>query len=69
MREKRRVMMELNGTMETNAAPLQQRAERAGRNHRLESIKRQRRRVRREKWLPGTRSLANVVAPSAETVN
>lgn len=69
MREKRTVMMELNDTTKTNAALLKQRAERAGQNRRLESIKRQRRRVRRENGLPGTRSLAGVITPHAETVN
>ena len=61
--------LELKGGNETNAARIAQRAERAERNRRLESIKMQRRRVRREKWLQGIATLANVLAPGAETVN
>jgi hypothetical protein len=61
---------ELRGASETNAAALlQQRSERAERNRRLESIKMQRRRVRREKWLQGIKSLANHFAPGVERVN
>jgi len=64
------MLMEVRGTNETTAATLlQQRSERAERNRRLESIKMQRRRVRREKWLPGIKSLANALAPKAETAN
>lgn len=63
------MMMELNGTSGTTAAHIRQRTERAERNRRLESIKMQRRRVRREKWLQGIKSLANVLAPGAETAN
>jgi hypothetical protein len=62
-------MMELRGTKETTDALLEQRSERAERNRRLESIKMQRRRVRREKWLQEIESLANPFAPGAETVN
>ena len=62
-------MMELRGTNETREALLKERNERAERNPRLESIKMQRRRVRREKWLQGIESLANVLAPGAETAN
>ena len=62
-------MMELNGMKDTNGGLLEQRSERAERNRRLESIKMQRRRVRREKWLQGIGSLANVLAPGAETAN
>ena len=63
------MMLELKGTNETNGALLQQGSERAERNRRLESIKMQRRRVRREKWLQGIKSLANALAPGAETAN
>jgi hypothetical protein len=63
------MMMELNVTNETTAALLQQRSERAERNRRLESIKMQRRHVRREKWLQRIKSLANALAPGAETAN
>jgi hypothetical protein len=62
-------MMQLNGTKETNGALLEQRCERAERNRRLESIKMQRRRVRREKWLQGIKSLARPFAPGAKTAN
>jgi hypothetical protein len=62
------MMLELNGTTNTNAALLKQRAERAERNRRLESIKMQRRRLRREKWSQSAGSLAGV-RQSAETVN
>jgi hypothetical protein len=62
-------MLELNGTKETTGALLEQRSERAERNRRLESIKMQRRRVRREKWLQGIKSLASPFAPGAETAN
>jgi hypothetical protein len=62
--------MELKSTNETTAAlRLQQRSERAERNRRLESIKMQRRQVRRAKWLQEIKSLANVLAPGAEAVN
>ena len=63
------MLMELRGTQETTDALLQQRSERAERNRRLESIKMQRRRARREKWLQEIKSLANVLAPGAETAN
>ena len=63
------MLMELRGTQDTTGALLEQRSERAERNRRLESIKMQRRRVRREKWLQGIESLANVLAPGAETAN
>lgn len=62
-------MMELRGTKETSDALLEQRSERAERNRRLESIKMERRRVRREKWLQGMESPANSFAAGAETVN
>jgi hypothetical protein len=39
-------------------------ASRAERNRRLEEIKAERRRVRREKWLKGVRSLASVLISS-----
>ncbi len=61
--------LELNGRNETNDARLAQRAGRDGRNRRLESIKMQRRRVRREKWLPGMKALANGLGPSAGAGN
>ncbi|HEV7903534.1 MAG TPA: hypothetical protein VGO96_06815 [Pyrinomonadaceae bacterium] len=62
-------MMELTSTTKMTDALLEQRSERAERNRRLESIKMQRRRVRREKWLQGIKSLANSFATGAETVN
>ena len=62
-------MMELTSTTTLTGALLEPRSERAERNRRLESIKMQRRRVRREKWLQGIESLANVLAPNAETAN
>lgn len=61
--------MELNSTMKTTGARLQQRAARAERNRRLESIKMERRRARREKWLQGIKSLASVLSQRAEMAN
>jgi hypothetical protein len=61
-------MMELTGTTKTNAR-LRQRTARAESNRRLESIKQQRRRARREKWLQSLKSLGRVLSQSAETAN
>jgi hypothetical protein len=60
--------MELTGTTKTTAR-LRQRSARAESNRRLESIKQQRRRARREKWLQSLKSLAQVLSQSAETAN
>jgi hypothetical protein len=62
-RKRTTMMMERNGTMKANAAAqVAQRTERGESNRRLESIKMQRRRVRREKWLPGIKSLVNAIS-------
>lgn len=57
-------------SVEYYRALLKQRAERAESNRRLESIKMQRRRARRERWLQGIKSLASVLSQQgAEAAN
>ncbi|HEY0101670.1 MAG TPA: hypothetical protein VGB76_22285 [Pyrinomonadaceae bacterium] len=62
-------MSELNGTTNTTSARLTQRAARAERNRRLESIKMERRRARRGKWSQEIKPHANLLLQSAKNVN
>jgi hypothetical protein len=68
---KREADDEREASVEYYRALLKQRSERAESNRRLESIKMQRRRTRRGKWLQGIqKSLANVLSQqSAEAAN
>jgi hypothetical protein len=62
--ERTAMLMELNGTTK-KPAPLRERGERGESNRRLESIKRQRRQARREKWLQSVKPHANARAERA----